>query len=60
MIEDLFESNPVFRSVCHDYSYCKHSIDKLKQDFVDKKDAIRDFEQMISSLESELKEFLEK
>jgi len=59
-IEDLFVSNADFRSICLDYSYCKQSISKLKQEFVDKKDAIKDFEQMLHDLENEMKLFIEK
>ena len=59
-VEELFENNKEFRSICLDYSYCQQSISRLKQDYVDKKDAITDFEQLLINLEDEMKSFLLK
>ena len=59
-VEELFENNKEFRSICLDYSYCQQSISRLKQDYDDKKDAIKDFEQLLVALETEMKSFLVK
>ena len=59
-VEELFENNKEFRSICLDYSYCQQSISRLKQDYDDKKDAIKDFEQLLVALEIEMKSFLVK
>ena len=57
-IEDLYERNPDFRSLCADYVLCRKSLEEFQKQFAEKQSSIREYEEVTADLERELLDFL--
>ena len=59
-VEELYHGNPVFRTLCNDYIYCLEYLDKLRNEFTEKKNSVDEYEQVKQDLEGDLREYLVK
>ncbi len=59
-IEDLYQDDPVFRTLCSDYIYCLDALEKLRFEFSEKRNSVDEYEHVKKELETELREYLKK
>jgi len=57
-IEELYEQNADFRTLCGDYFLCCEYLKESKKTFHKKHEAIEEYENLQSELEKELNNFL--
>jgi hypothetical protein len=60
VIEDLYQHDAIFRSLCSDYILCLQFLDKFKDEFSEKISSMEEYEQLKKELESELRNYLGK
>ena len=59
-IEDLYHEDPVFRTLCSDYIYCLDALEKLHNEFSEKRHSVDEYEQVKRELEAEMHEYLNR
>jgi len=57
-VEQLYNRDSDFHSLCEDYLACLQSIEKYKKVSAEKQQSIKDFEGALSDLEKELYDFI--
>lgn len=57
-IEELYQSNDDFRSLCVDYLYCLNELQKIDRDVDEKKVSVKEYQKLEEDLESELFRFI--
>ena len=57
-IDQLYDKDSDFRSLCEDYLACLQSIEKYKKVSAEKQQSIKDFEGALNDLEKELYDFI--
>ena len=56
-VEELYHGDPVFRTLCNDYIYCLEYLEKLRNEFAEKKNSLGEYEQVKQDLEGDLNEY---
>jgi len=57
-IEQLYETDADFRTLCADYFLCVQYLQKFKKEVIEKKDSVEEYENLREELEKELHNFL--
>ena len=60
LIDDLYQQDAMFRSLCSDYVLCLQFLDKFKNEFSEKMVSMEEYEQLKKDLETELRSYLRK
>jgi hypothetical protein len=57
-IEELYETNEDFRTLCSDYYLCVQHLQKFQKEFGEKRSSIKEYEDIYAELERELYHFI--
>ena len=57
-IQELYESDPDFESLCSDYLLCLNVLEDYQQEPLEKQEDIREYEDIKMTLEKDLHDFL--